>query len=130
MRTSSLFLAVIAALALAASACSTETRIIEIEPSNGTFSGGEEVKIKGNALPRGGVTVRFGNKAATSAVVESDHTIKVYTPAGDKNTAADVSIVFDDGRAYVLKGGFRYVDSTQQRATMEKFFDKTAAPHK
>ena len=106
--------------------CSTETRFTEVKPNTGTFNGGEEVELMGNAFPREGVTVRFGNKAATGVVVQSDHTIKVATPAGEKGSATDVTITFDDGRAFVLKNAFRYVDSTQQRETMEKFFNKTS----
>jgi hypothetical protein len=110
--------------------CSKETRISEIEPNTGTFSGGEEVIISGQNFPRSGVQVRFGTKEATGVAVESDHAIKAYTPAGDKGTASDVSVVFDDGRAFVLKGAFHYVDSTQQRNTMDKFFDKAAGEKK
>ena len=120
----------VAGAVLAVGGCSKETRISEIEPNHGAFSGGEEIKIKGTAFPRSGVVVRFGTRMATGAIVESDHTIKVYTPAGDKNTTSDVSVVFDDGRAFVLKAGFRYVDTTQQRQTMDKFFDKASGATK
>jgi hypothetical protein len=111
-------------LALVGGGCSTETRVSEIEPNFGTFSGGEEVVIKGNAFPRSGAVVRFGTKEAQPVMIESDNAIKVYTPAGDKGTQADVSVVFNDGRAFVLKSAFRYVDSTGQRQAMEKGFDK------
>jgi hypothetical protein len=113
--------------ALLACACnSTETRFTGIEPNTGTFVGGEEVTLSGQNFPRGGVLVQFGDKVAQPAVMESDHRIRVTTPAGDKNTNSDVTLVFDDGRAFVLKNGFRYVDSTQQRNTMDKFFDKAS----
>ena len=108
-----------------AGGCSTETRFTEVSPGNGTFTGGEEVQLQGNNFPRSGVTVRFGTKEATGVVVLSDHAIQVTTPAGDRGTAADVTLVFDDGRAFVLKNGFRYVDATQQRDTMDKFFKKS-----
>ena len=107
-----------------AAACSTETRFVEISPPNGTFTGGEEVQLEGANFPRSGVTVRFGTKEATGVVVLSDHAIQVTTPAGERGTAADVTLVFDDGRAFVLKGGFHYVDATQQRDTMDKAFKK------
>src|SRR5258706_4242711 len=105
---------------LALGACSKETRVTDLEPNTGTFTGGEEVEIHGSNFPRAGVTVRFGTKEATSIAFLSDGAIKVSTPAGDKNTTADVSIVFDDRRAFVLKNAVRYVDSTQQRQTMDK----------
>jgi len=113
------------ALALAGG-CSNELKFTGVEPNTGTFTGGEEVVLKGQNFPRGGVMVRFGTKEAQPAVVESDHAIKVTTPAGDKNTNTDVTVVFDDGRTLVLANGFRYVDSTQQRQTMDKFFNKAA----
>ena len=37
---------------------------------------------------------------------------------------------FDDGSALQLKNGFRYVDSTQQRQTMDKFFSKASGEKK
>ncbi len=113
------------AFALAGGACqSTETRVSEIEPNFGTFSGGEAVTIRGSNFPRSGAVVRFGTKEAQPVMIESDDKIQVYTPAGDKGTNADVSVVFNDGRAFVLKSAFRYVDSTQQRAAFEKSLDK------
>lgn len=114
------------ALALAASACNNETRVSEIEPATGTSNGGEEVLIKGQGFPRSGAVVRFGTREAQPVMIESDNAIKVYTPAGDKGTSADVSVVFNDGRAFVLKSAFHYIDSTQQRNTMDKFFDKAS----
>jgi hypothetical protein len=110
--------------------CSNETKFSEVVPNTGTFAGSEEVELRGNAFPKGGVSVRFGSKEATNVVMMSDHTIKVSTPAGDKGTAADVTMVFDDGRAFVLRNGFRYVDSTQQRATMDNFFKKASGESK
>ncbi len=117
-------------LLLCLGGCAKETRVAELEPNTGTFSGGEEVEIHGAGFPRSGVTVRFGNKEASQVVIVSDSVIKVATPAGDKGTFVDVSLVFDDGRAFGLKNGFGYVDSTQQRSTMDKFFNKASGEKK
>jgi hypothetical protein len=105
--------------------CSNELKVSELDPPNGTFSGGEEVEIKGNGFQpgRGGVTVKFGKREAGSVVVESPTKIKVTTPAGDKNTTVDISVVFDDGKAFLVKNGFHYIDTTQQKATMDKAFN-------
>jgi len=110
---------------LGLSACSNDLKVQEIEPPQGTSNGGEEVVIKGNGFQpgRGGVNVRFGRREATNVVVESAGAIKVTTPSGEKNTAVDVSVVFDDGKAFVLKSGFQYIDATQQRQTMDKAFN-------
>jgi IPT/TIG domain len=112
-------------LGLGLAACSNELKVAEVDPPNGAFTGGEEVVIKGNGFQpgRGGVTVKFGRREATAVAVESGDKIKVMTPAGDKSSTVDVSIVFDDGKAFLLKNGFHYVDTTQQRATMDKAFN-------
>ncbi len=119
----SLFAVLLAGLAL--SACSNDLKVSEVEPANGTSTGGEEVVIKGNGFQpgRGGVVVRFGRREATNVVVQSSSEIKVTTPAGEKSTSADVSVVFDDGKAFVLKNAFSFVDTTQQRQMMDKTFN-------
>jgi hypothetical protein len=124
-----------ALVVLGAAACSNELKITEAEPGHGIFTGNEEIVIKGNGFQpgRGGVTVKFGKRDAQSIVVESPTKIKVQSPAGDKNTTVDISVVFDDGRGFVLKNGFRYLEN-QQAATMDKAFnafgdkDKKPAP--
>jgi hypothetical protein len=101
--------------------CSDELKVTDIEPPAGTFSGGEEVVIRGNGFQQGrGVMVKFGKRDALNIVVDSSSRIKVTTPSGDKNTIADVSVVFDDGKSFLLKNGFRYIDSTQNKAQMDK----------
>jgi hypothetical protein len=115
-------------LALAASglaACSNELKVSEIEPPQGTSGGGEEVIIHGNGFQpgRAGVSVRFGRRDGSNVVVESASKIKVTTPAGDKSTSVDVAVTFDDGKAFVLKSGFTYLDASQQRANMDNAFN-------
>jgi hypothetical protein len=109
---------------LGLAACSNELKVSEVDPATGTYNGGEEVVIKGNGFQpgRGGVVVKFGRKDAQAVVVESDSKIKVQTPAGDKNTTTDISVVFDDGKAFLLKNAFHYIDNNQ-RATMDKAFN-------
>ena len=111
--------------ALWVTACSNELKVSEVDPPAGTFSGGEEVVIKGGGFQpgRGGAMVRFGKRDASAIVVEAADKIKVTTPAGDKGTIVDVSVVFDDGKAFTIKNGFRYVDTTQQKASMDKAFN-------
>jgi hypothetical protein len=125
------------AFLLAAIGCSNELKVSEVDPPNGAFTGGEEVVIRGNGFQpgRGGVVVKFGRKEATAVAVESADKIKVMTPAGDKSSTVDISVVFDDGKAFMLKNGFHYVDTSQQRANMDKVFnamgnDKKEEPKK
>lgn len=106
--------------------CSNETRVSEMEPPHGTYAGGEEILIKGNGFNpgHGGVTVKFGKKDATNIVVESDRGIRVTSPAGDKNSQVDITVIFDDGRAYLLRNGFRYLDATDSSKVMKNFYEK------
>ena len=106
--------------------CSTETKFTELEPPQGTYAGGEEIIIHGKNLPvgRGGATVSFGRKNATNIVIQNDNSIKVTSPTGDRNTEVDITIIFDDGRTYQLKNGFRYLDSADNTKMMKSFGNK------
>ena len=114
------------AMSLSTLQCSTETKILELEPPQGTFAGGEEILIKGRNLPvgRGGATVTFGRRQATNIVMENANGIRVTSPAGDRNTEADVTVMFDDGRSYQLKGAFRYLDASDNQKVMKNFGNK------
>jgi hypothetical protein len=103
--------------------CSNETGVRELEPPQGTYLGGEEILIHGRNFPvgRGGVSVSFGRRNATNVVLESPNGIKVTSPAGDKNTEVDIVVMFDDGRAYLLKNGFRYLDAADNQKVMKNF---------
>lgn len=111
---------------LTLSQCSNETAVRELEPPHGTFAGGEEITIHGRNFPigRGGATVTFGRRAATNVVLENPSSIKVTSPAGERNTDVDIVVMFDDGRAYLLKNGFRYLDASDNQKVMKNFFKK------
>ena len=106
--------------------CSNELKVTEVEPQQGTYMGGEEVTIRGNAFPLGrGVQVRFGKRDATNVVVESPTKLRVTTPAGDKNASADISVIFDDGRAFMLRNAFKYIDAQAAgRGMLDKMTNK------
>ncbi|MCU1282183.1 MAG: hypothetical protein JWM53_5729 [bacterium] len=114
-----------AAMIFGLSACSNELKVTSVEPPQGTFGGGEDVVIHGNGFQpgRGGVTVTFGKKPATSVVVASADKINVMTPGGDANTTVDVTVVFDDGKAFKLGNGFHYMAPADQRGTLDKAFN-------
>ena len=122
-------------------ACSNDLKVSSVEPAQGTFGGGEDVVIHGNGFQpgRGGVTVTFGKRPATSVVVASQDRINVMTPGGDPNTTVDVTVIFDDGKAFKLNNGFHYMAQVDQRGTLDKAFNTlgkdspsgtTAAPKK
>jgi hypothetical protein len=106
-------------------ACSNDLKVSTVEPPQGTFGGGEDVVIHGNGFQpgRGGVTVTFGKRPATSVVVASADKINVMTPGGDPNTTVDVTVIFDDGKAFKLANGFHYMAQVDQRGTLDKAFN-------
>ena len=107
-------------------ACSNDLKVSSVEPPQGTFGGGEDVVIHGNGFQpgRGGVTVTFGNRPATSVVVAAADKINVMTPGGDPNTTVDVTVIFDDGKAFKLPNAFHYMAANNSRQTLDKAFDK------
>ena len=58
-------------MCVATQACSNETAVLSVDPPQGTYSGGEDVVIKGRNFPagRGGVSVMFGRRAATNVII-------------------------------------------------------------
>ena len=119
-------------------ACSNDLKVTGVEPATGTFGGGEDVVIRGNGFQPGrGVSVKFGTRPATSVAVASSDKINVMTPGGDPNSTVDVTVVFDDGKAFKLTNGFHYMAQADQRGTLDKAFNtlgnasgSSAAPKK
>jgi hypothetical protein len=114
-----------AALLVGLAGCSNELKVSSVEPAQGTFAGGEEVSIHGNGFQPGhGVTVKFGIKEATAVVTASADKINVTTPGGDPNTTVDVTVIFDDGKAFKVANGFHYMAQVQNRGTLDKAFNQ------
>ena len=115
-----------AMLLVSMAGCSNELKVSSVEPAQGTFNGGEEVVIHGNGFQpgRGGVTVKFGGKEATAVVVAAPDKISVTTPGGDPNTTIDVTVIFDDGKAFKVANGFHYMAQVQNRGTLDKAFNQ------
>ena len=99
-----------------------------MEPAQGPSAAARRWSIHGNGFQpgRGGVTVTFGKRPATSVVVASADKINVMTPGGDPNTTVDVTVVFDDGKAFKLGNGFHYMAQVDQRGTLDKAFNSSA----
>ena len=114
-----------AAVMFGVAACSNDLKVTSVEPAQGTFGGGEDIVIHGNGFQpgRGGVTVTFGKRAGTSVAVASTDKITVMTPGGDPNTTVDVTVIFDDGKAFKLANGFHYMAQVDQRGTLDKAFN-------
>ena len=104
-------------------------KIDKIEPPQGTTAGGEEVTIMGGGFLPGKTQaeVRFGRKKSEVVTIASTGKIKVVTPVGDKGPV-DVTIAFDDGRAFKLSNGFRYVEPAENSNARNAFFKGGKAP--
>ena len=106
-------------------ACSNELKVTAVEPAQGAFSGGEDVVIKGNGFQpgRGGVTVKFGKRPATSVAVAFGRPHQRHDAGRRPNTTVDVTVIFDDGKAFMLTNGLHYMAPADQRATIDKAFN-------
>ena len=98
-------------------------KVDKVEPPQGTTAGGEEITIHGEGFQPGKTQaeVRFGRKKSEVVTIASTAKIKVVTPAGDKGPV-DVTIAFDDGRAFKLTNGFRYVEPAENQNARNAFF--------
>jgi hypothetical protein len=119
-------LAYAAMVLLGLAGCSNELKITGVEPPQGTYAGGEDVVITGSGFQpgRGGVTVKFGKRDATAVVVASADKIHVSTPGGDPNTTVDITVIFDDGKAFKVGNGFHYMAPVDNRGTLDKAFNQ------
>jgi hypothetical protein len=99
-----------------------------VEPALGNVAGGEPVTIVGAGFEPGktGAQVRFGRSSAKSVSVDGTSRIRVVSPPGPPGPV-DVEVVFDDGGAYVLRNGFRYVEAGV-RNPWEHFGEPAATP--
>ena len=103
-----------------------------LEPYTSREQLGLSCGILGNGFQpgRGGVTVKFGLKEATAVVVASTDKIMVTTPGGDPNTTVDVTVIFDDGKAFKVANGFHYMAQVQNRGTLDKAFNQLGKDNK
>jgi hypothetical protein len=127
-------LALVASLGLCAllSACEQKggpLKVDNTEPAQGTTAGGEEITINGGGFVSGKTqaSVTFGRKKAEHVMIVSPTKIKVITPANEKGPV-DVKVDFDDGQAFKIANGFRYVEPATGDNTRRAFFggDKAA----
>lgn len=100
-------LMVLAAALVSLSGCeSTGTRIKGLEPAFGNVSGGDTVIILGSGFTHG-MAVQFGKSEVKHVVLDSPSRLRVKTPSGPEGKT-DVVVTRDDGKTFVLRGGFTY----------------------
>lgn len=112
-------------LAFLAACDETKLRIDRVEPAEGITAGGDHINIVGAGLQPGKTQVRvaFGGHVAEQVVISSKDKINLVTPSGDKGPV-DVVLEFDDGQAFKIPGGFRYVDPKETEDLRKAFFNK------
>ncbi len=86
--------------------CNSGTQLKSLEPNFGNVAGNDDVVLIGSGF-KPGMVVHFGKKEAQSVVIGSSSRIMVKTPAGAEGKV-DVTITCDDGKTFVLPGGFTY----------------------
>jgi hypothetical protein len=104
----SFVLSTIAALGLLGLGCGSGVKVTSVSPENGTVAGGEDILIKGEGF-KAGVQVKFCRAESKSVVLLGDTQIKATSPANEKGTC-DITLTFDDGRAYKVANGFHYME--------------------
>ena len=102
--------ALFAVVALGAG-CESGVKVTSISPDNGTIAGNEEVLLKGTGF-KTGLQVKFCKAEAKNVVILGDTQIKAQTPPNPKGTC-DVTLTFDDGRAFKVPNAFRYLEPAE-----------------
>ncbi len=93
--------------------CEQGFAIKGVSPAVGVLGGGEPVVIRGTGFnPNLGVAVYFGNSKADNVVVSATDKLIVTSPSAGEPKVVDVRIAMDDGKEYLLKGAFRYIEKT------------------
>jgi major membrane immunogen (membrane-anchored lipoprotein) len=91
-------------------------RITKLTPKTGPYTGGSEVTIEGEGFASGGATgvkIYFGEKLGRQVVFEGDTKLHVEPPPGKNGESVDVTMIFDDGRKFVVEKAYTYVDLTE-----------------
>jgi hypothetical protein len=104
----SLVLGAVAALGLLTAGCGGGVKVTSVTPENGTVAGGEDVVIKGEGF-KAGVQVKFCRAEAKNVILLGENQIKATSPANQKGTC-DITITFDDGRAFKVANAFHYME--------------------
>jgi len=114
------------ALSLACPQSGAQVKVEKVEPPQGTTAGGEEVTITGDGFVPGKTQaeVLFGHKRSDTVAIASTTKIRVVTPPGEKGPI-DISVNFDDGKAFKIQNGFRYVEPAENSNARNAFFGGT-----
>ncbi|MCP4605146.1 MAG: hypothetical protein GY847_32275 [Proteobacteria bacterium] len=96
-----------------AAGCEHEFGIKDVSPAIGVLGGGESVVIRGTGFnPNLGIAVYFGNVKSDNVVISAADKLMVTTPSAATPQVVDVRIATDDGKEYLIKRAFRYVEKS------------------
>lgn len=104
-----LFGGVVMALAIA---CSDDAmKVKRVHPNWASLRGDEDVRIEGEGFRTDiGYSVYFGTQKALSVMVEGPTALVATTPGVDDPQEVDVRIEADNGKTFLLKKAFRYLE--------------------
>lgn len=130
MRVTTLLAGSLSVMAALASACERHSggavTVSRVDPPQGVTNGGDQVTIMGTGFEPGKTQaeVRFGRRKADNVVIASSSVIAVVTPPGDRGPT-DVSVVFEDGKAFKIEGGFSYMEPQQPTSVRQAWEKQT-----
>ena len=109
-------------VSLALPGCSDDApRVRRVYPNFSSLRGDEDVRIEGSGFRNDiGYTVYFGTQKASSVMVQDEGVLVATTPGVDSPRQVDVRIVADNGKTFLLKKAFRYIDGS---VDVNAFFD-------
>lgn len=98
-------------------------KVDKVEPPQGTTAGGEEITISGAGFLPGKTQaeVRFGHRKSEIVTIASTSKIKAVTPPGEKGPV-NITVSFDDGKAFMIPNGFRYVEPAENGNARNAYF--------
>jgi hypothetical protein len=108
--------ALVAAAAAAGCKSNDKLAVYSIDPVEGSYEGGQTVKINGNGFMENGAMnakVYFGDRQGTVIKFEGDSTLWVTAPGGKKGETVDVKINFEGKGVVPEKKGlltYKYVE--------------------
>lgn len=92
----------------------SESAITDIQPRFGLMHGGEQIVIHGEnmdaLMP---VTVYLGNERVRMSELLSDNILQITTPTSRAEQTVDVRIIGNDGREFLMKSAFQYVEKAE-----------------
>lgn len=114
MRDQGVIRGVLIGAALALAACEKphgEMVFSEVDPDFGGLQGGKTVRVVGDNLRLDiGYAVYFGDQRSPQVSIGSNKALLAVTPRRFEPGEVDVTIRADNGKVFVVKGGFEYID--------------------